>query len=110
MKITDKALQQLTNLAWIQCPDEETIGKLKISIQGGGCSGLTYKMEWLETYPYEPHKVETYDKFDIIIDPKSYLFLKDVTLDFSDGLDGKGFEFVNPTAKRTCGCGSSFST
>ena len=100
IKITDKALIELKRLQ-----DNKDLG-LRISVIGGGCSGLSYKLS------FDAEK--TGDKiFDlgvkIIIDTKSSLFVKDLELDFSDGLDGQGFIFNNPNAKKTCGCGTSFS-
>lgn len=71
---------------------------------------MSYKMEFDSKTP-KPNEI-TFERDDVrfIIDPKSFLFLSEMELDFSDGLSGTGFVFNNPKAKRTCGCGSSFST
>jgi iron-sulfur cluster assembly protein len=81
---------------------------LRVSVVGGGCSGLSYKLDFdNETQPkdqvFEDHGVK------LVTDLKSFLYLCDTTLDFSDGLNGKGFHFINPNASRSCGCGDSFA-
>lgn len=81
---------------------------LRVSVTGGGCSGLTYKLD----FDNEAQKGDQYfeDKgVKIAVDMKSFLYLFGTELDFSDGLNGKGFNFINPNASRTCGCGESFS-
>ena len=80
---------------------------LRVSVVGGGCSGFSYKMDF-DKQPAEYDKVFNFGELMVLIDPKSYLYLQGVELDFDDGLEGKGFAFQNPNAKRTCGCGSSF--
>ena len=81
---------------------------LRMSVEGGGCSGMTYKMD------FEDEKGE-YDKefrsngLTIVCDLKSWLYLKDVEIDYSDDLLNGGFQIKNPNAERTCGCGTSFS-
>lgn len=80
---------------------------LRISVVGGGCSGLSYRLTFDD--PKTGDKVLGYEGFIIVVDQKSALFLKGMTLDFSDGLNGTGFNFTNPNAKQSCGCGSSFS-
>ncbi|MBT7608922.1 MAG: iron-sulfur cluster assembly accessory protein [Bacteriovoracaceae bacterium] len=82
-------------------------GGLRLGVIGGGCSGLSYKID-LGSEADNDHIIEL-EEFQIYIDPKSSIYLRDVTLDFKDGLDGKGFVFVNPNATNTCGCGESFS-
>jgi len=79
-----------------------------VSVVGGGCSGLSYKLSF-EDAPKEKDK--TFDNYGVtmLVDPKSLLFLKGIEVDFTDGLSGQGFVFQNPNAKSTCGCGTSFS-
>ena len=82
--------------------------QIRVGVLGGGCSGLTYNLEFnSETGPtdmvFEDKGVK------IIVDRKSLLYLAGTVLEFSDGLNGKGFQFVNPNATRTCGCGESFA-
>jgi len=81
---------------------------LRVGVVGGGCSGLSYKLDFdNETQPND--QVFEQDGVKVVTDLKSFLYLCDTTLDFSEGLDGKGFHFINPNATRTCGCGESFS-
>ena len=85
---------------------------LQISIISGGCSGLSYDLKLVNrqnlTIKESDHLFEFPD-FNIFIDMRSYLMLAGTMLDFSDGLEGKGFHFHNPNARRTCSCGDSFS-
>lgn len=81
---------------------------LRVSVVGGGCSGLSYKLDFdNEAQPND--QVFEVDNVKLVTDLKSFLYLCDTELDFSDGLNGKGFHFINPNASRTCGCGESFS-
>jgi len=81
---------------------------IRVSVKGGGCSGLMYDLNFDSTIEDGDQVFE--DKgIKILVDKKSMLYLLGTTLDFSDGLNGKGFQFVNPNASRTCGCGESFA-
>lgn len=109
MKITDKALEYLFKLR----PNDEAT--LRVGIQGAGCSGLSYKMEWIEAkdVTLKDHMLKSaygYKPLIYVIDPKSFLFLENVTLDYSNDLNDSGFKYINPKAARVCGCGNSFST
>ena len=86
---------------------EGTLG-LRVGVKGGGCSGLTYVLSIANESRPEDKVIEE-NGVRIFVDRKSYVFLAGTTLDYSDGLNGKGFEFYNPQAKTTCGCGTSFS-
>lgn len=80
---------------------------IRVSVMSGGCSGLTYKMDFDKEI--KPMDQQFEDKgIKIVTDLKSFLYLVNTTLEFSDGLNGKGFFFNNPNASRTCGCGESF--
>ena len=81
---------------------------LRMSVEGGGCSGMTYKMDFDEK-PKEFDKVFKSNGLTVICDLKSWLYLKDVKIDYSDDLLNGGFKITNPNAERTCGCGTSFS-
>jgi len=81
---------------------------IRVGVEGGGCSGLSYKMEF-DNQIKEGDKVFEDKGVKIVCDRKSFLYLVGTELDFSDGLNGKGFLFNNPNASRTCGCGESFS-
>ncbi len=81
---------------------------LRVAVKGGGCSGLSYDLSFDDDV--KPSDMEFEDKdVKILVDGKSFMYLFGTELDFSDGLNGKGFEFKNPNASRTCGCGESFS-
>jgi iron-sulfur cluster assembly protein len=80
---------------------------LRLGVIGGGCSGLSYEMRFDQ--PRTTDRVLDFDGFAVVLDPKSSIYLKGITLDFQDGLQGKGFVFSNPNATNTCGCGESFN-
>ena len=81
---------------------------VRVGVAGGGCSGLSYKLDF--DSELQPMDQEFNDKgIRIVCDLKSFLYLVNTELDFSDGLNGKGFHFINPNASRTCGCGESFA-
>ncbi len=81
---------------------------LRVGVKGGGCSGLTYELEVVDG-PRENDKTIDDKGVQLYIDKKSYVYLAGTILDYSGGLNGKGFVFNNPNAKTTCGCGTSFS-
>ncbi len=81
---------------------------IRVSVKGGGCSGLMYDLAF-DASSEPQDQVFEHNGIRILVDKKSLLYLLGTTLDFSDGLNGKGFQFVNPNASRTCGCGESFS-
>ncbi len=81
---------------------------LRVSVVGGGCSGLSYKLDFVNTANPED-KIYEQDGVKVAVDPKSHLFVKGLTLDYSGGLNGTGFSFQNPNATKSCGCGTSFS-
>ncbi len=81
---------------------------IRVGVEGGGCSGLSYKLEFDNNMKEGDQSFE--DKgIKIVVDRKSFLYLVGTELEFSGGLNGKGFVFKNPNANRTCGCGESFS-
>ena len=82
--------------------------KLRVFVQGGGCSGLMYNLDFASA-PQENDMIFEDKGVKVMVDKKSILYLAGTELDFSDGLNGKGFQFINPNASRTCGCGESFS-
>ena len=81
---------------------------LRVGVKGGGCSGLTYVLDIVDG-PKENDKTLKEHGLTLYVDRKSYVFLAGTTLEYSGGLNGKGFVFNNPNAKTTCGCGTSFS-
>ena len=81
---------------------------VRVAVKGGGCSGLSYDLSFDTDQQPSDTLVENRG-VKILIDNKSLLYLFGTELDFSDGLNGKGFQFINPNASRTCGCGESFA-
>jgi|TARA_B110000503_G_scaffold3626_1_gene4784 iron-sulfur cluster assembly protein len=105
--ISEKARIQIQKLLEEQKLDKESYF-LRVGVKGGGCSGISYEMGF-DDIPQEGDNVIEGNSIKIVIDKKSFLYLFGTELDFSDGLNGKGFQFINPNASRTCGCGESFS-
>ena len=103
--ITDKAKAEIRTIFEREEKDGD-VG-LRLGVIGGGCSGLSYEMEFSQRRPDD--SVIDCGGFMVLLDPKSTIYLKGVTLDFQDGLQGRGFVFTNPNATNTCGCGESFS-
>jgi iron-sulfur cluster assembly protein len=103
IEITSKALEQIRNISQLENP-EGTKG-LRLAVIGGGCSGLSYKIEFSEAKDRD--NVLDFGDVKVFVDPKSSIYLKGIVLDYKDGLNG--FVFDNPNAKNTCGCGESFT-
>jgi iron-sulfur cluster assembly accessory protein len=111
IRITEPAMKQLAALMQQQGNDK----LLRVGVRSGGCSGMSYTMDFIdsdairdddELYVYEP---EGAPSFRVVSDPKSLLYIYGMQLDFSSALIGGGFNFTNPNASQTCGCGSSFA-
>lgn len=106
ISVTDKAKDKIIEL---KSKDGFTDNhNIRVSVKGGGCSGLMYDLNFDATINPSDEVFEDKD-IKILVDKKSLLYLLGTVLDFSDGLNGKGFQFVNPNAARTCGCGESFA-
>mgnify|MGYP001574330745 CR=1 FL=1 len=105
IRITDKAVRQVRRL--MEDNGIPAAHGLRLGVKGGGCSGLSYVLAFDEQ-PKEKDHVLQINGVTVYIDPKSLFYLSGTELDFSDGLNGKGFVFNNPQATKTCGCGSSF--
>ena len=105
--VTDRALDRLRAVA-VQESVDLAASVLRVAVVAGGCSGLTYDLGWDTTVLPTDEKVEA-GGLRIVVDPRSLLTVEGTTLDYSDGLDGRGFAFDNPQASRTCACGESFS-
>ncbi len=106
ISISDKAKEKITQLQQDAGLTPDYF--LRVGVVGGGCSGLSYKLDF--DNEEQPNDQVFEDKgIKLVTDLKSFLYLCDTVLDFSDGLNGKGFHFVNPNASRTCGCGESFA-
>jgi len=106
--VNEKAKQHIINLM-----SEEGFTTerwfLRVGVKGGGCSGLSYVMDFDDTIEPTDEVIEIGEGLKVAIDRKSLLYLVGTELQYSTGLNGKGFEWVNPNASRTCGCGESFS-
>ena len=83
-------------------------GGLRLGIQGGGCSGLSYNIRF-DSQPRERDRIYQFDDVRIFVDPKSFLYLHGMVLDYEETLMRQGFNFINPHSTKSCGCGSSFS-
>lgn len=106
IQMTENAINQVLFL-------REKQGKdlcLRVGVRQGGCSGLSYMMDFTDPNTVTEHdEVFNYDGFQVICDRKSLLYLYGLVLDYSDAMIGGGFQFTNPNATQTCGCGKSFS-
>lgn len=105
LKVTPSAVKEAKRLIAVQGVAGAVV---RIGVQGGGCSGLSYNLNF-DTKVSEYDEVIEADGVKFVVDAKSALFLKGTTLDYVSALMGGGFKFVNPNAKSTCGCGESFS-
>ena len=106
VSVTETAKKKIFSLL-----EEEGMGRdayVKVGVSSGGCSGLSYKLDFTKDKS-EGDKLIEDNGVKILIDKKSLLYLVGTVLDFSGGLNGKGFTFNNPNASRTCGCGESFA-
>lgn len=104
VNLTDSACDEVRRLL----TEPENLGKaLRLGIKGGGCSGLTYVLEFTE--PRDGDTKLPFGDFEVLLDRKSTIYLGGITLDHQSGLKGRGFVFHNPHAANTCGCGESFS-
>jgi len=104
VSLTERAVVRIKELIAAEQRDGQG---LRVKVVGGGCSGLQYKVDFDAPKPTD----KVFEKLGVklVCDAKSFLYLTGTQLDFTDGLNGTGFVFNNPNAKRTCGCGSSFS-
>jgi iron-sulfur cluster assembly protein len=83
-------------------------GGLRLGVKGGGCSGLSYAIAF-DSHPRERDRIFTFDGVRVFVDPKSFVYLSGMTLDYEETLMRQGFNFINPNSTRSCGCGTSFS-
>jgi len=107
LQVTDRAVKRIrTAMAKEGVSAEE--GGLRLGVMGGGCSGLSYSIKF-DTQPRERDRIYEFDGVRVFVDPKSFLYLHGMTLDYEETLMRQGFNFINPNSTRSCGCGSSFS-
>lgn len=107
IQITEKALEKI-RLAMAKEEVSPTEGGLRLGVQGGGCSGLSYNVRF-DTQPRERDRIFQYGEIRVFVDPKSFIYLNGMTLDYEETLMNQRFVFVNPNASKSCGCGSSFA-
>ncbi len=106
IQITERALSRILETASKEQIDLDTT-MLRIAVVPGGCSGLTYDLGW-DTTTQEQDSVQNMGQVKVVLDKRSAVYLMGSELDFSDGLEGRGFHFMNPQAVRNCACGESF--
>ncbi|OGI20930.1 MAG: hypothetical protein A3B68_01820 [Candidatus Melainabacteria bacterium RIFCSPHIGHO2_02_FULL_34_12] len=104
VKLSSSALEELKKLVQKEANNPDGV---RLSLLAGGCSGLSYHMEFDKKK--ENDLIDEYGEIKVLIDPKSALYLHGVMLDYQGGLTGRGFVFANPNAAKSCGCGTSFS-
>jgi iron-sulfur cluster assembly protein len=107
LTVTDRAVKRIRT-AMAKEGVSPTEGGLRLGVMGGGCSGLSYSIKF-DAQPRERDRIFEYDGVRVFVDPKSFLYLHGMTLDYEETLMRQGFNFINPNSSRSCGCGSSFS-
>jgi iron-sulfur cluster assembly protein len=105
--VTEKALAKV-RIAMAKEGVSPEQGGLRLGVQGGGCSGLSYNVRF-DTQPRERDRIFQFSDVRVFVDPKSFIYLHGMTLDYQETLMQQGFVFVNPQASKSCGCGTSFS-
>src|SRR5882672_939339 len=108
IEITEKALAKVRSALAKEGISPEQ-GGVRLGVQGGGCSGLSYNVRF-DTQPRERDRVFQYGDIRVFVDPKSFIYLHGMVLDYHETLMQQQFVFVNPNAKKSCGCGTSFSS
>ena len=108
LQVTDRAIQRI-RIAMAKEGVSPEEGGLRLGVMGGGCSGLSYSIKF-DSRPRERYRVYNFDGVRVFVDPKSFLYLHGMQLDYEETLMRQGFNFINPNSTRSCGCGSSFSS
>ena len=107
LQVTEKAIKRI-RVALAKEGISPTEGGLRLGVIGGGCSGLSYSIKF-DSKPRERDRIYEFDGVRVFVDPKSFVYLHGMTLDYEETLMRQGFNFINPNSSRSCGCGSSFS-
>jgi iron-sulfur cluster assembly protein len=107
ISVTDRAIAKIRGAMLKEGISPEQ-GGLRLGVQGGGCSGLSYNIRF-DSQPRERDRVFQFGDVRVFVDPKSFIYLHGMTLDYQETLMQQGFVFVNPQATKSCGCGTSFS-
>ena len=105
--VTERAVKRI-RIAMAKEGIAPSEGGMRLGVMGGGCSGLSYSIKF-DTQPRDRDRVFTFDDVRVFVDPKSFLYLNGMTLDYEETLMRQGFNFINPNSSRSCGCGSSFT-
>jgi iron-sulfur cluster assembly protein len=105
--VTERAIKRV-RVAMAKEGISPTEGGLRLGIQGGGCSGLSYNIRF-DTQPRERDRVFMFEDVRVFVDPKSFIYLQGMVLDYEETLMRQGFNFINPNSTKSCGCGTSFS-
>ena len=108
LQVTERAIKRIRVARAKEGVSPEE-GGLRLGVMGGGCSGLSYSIKF-DTRPRERDRIYDFDGVRVFVDPKSFLYLHGMTLDYEETLMRQGFNFINPNSSRSCGCGSSFSS
>ena len=107
VQVTERALKRI-RIAMAKEGVSPVEGGLRLGIQGGGCSGLSYNIRF-DTQPRERDRIYQFEDVRVFVDPKSFIYLHGMILDYEETLMRQGFNFVNTNSTKSCGCGSSFS-
>jgi iron-sulfur cluster assembly protein len=107
LQVTPRAVQRI-RIAMAKEGVSPEEGGLRLGVMGGGCSGLSYSIKF-DSQPRDRDRIYVFDGVRVFVDPKSFLYLHGMTLDYEETLMRQGFNFINPNSSRSCGCGSSFS-
>lgn len=108
VEVTERAISEIKKASATRAQRPKG---LRVGIRGGGCTGFSYLFEWSDSEPRAEDKVLSFENGEVrvFIDPKSFIYLDGSTLEYSTSLVARGFKFVNPKVKSTCGCGESVS-
>jgi iron-sulfur cluster assembly protein len=107
IQVTEKAIVKIRS-AMAKEGISPAQGGLRLGVQGGGCSGLSYSVRF-DSQPRERDRIFQFEDVRVFVDPKSFIYLQGMTLDYQETLMQRGFVFINPQATKSCGCGTSFS-
>jgi iron-sulfur cluster assembly protein len=108
IQVTERAVKRI-RIAMAKEEISPEQGGLRLGVMGGGCSGLSYSIKF-DSQPRERDRIYNFDGVRVFVDPKSFLYLHGMILDYEETLMRQGFNFINPNSTRSCGCGSSFSS
>jgi iron-sulfur cluster assembly protein len=107
VQVTERAVKRI-RIAMAKEGISPADGGVRLGVQGGGCSGLSYSVRF-DTQPRERDRIYQFEDVRVFIDPKSFIYLNGMILDYEETLIRQGFNFINPNSTKSCGCGSSFS-